>query len=200
MQKIAHHEKESSVAPRHIESRQLVHTPDANTTVLNSTNSRIRMSTSMGRSCHRDSAPSTAWSAASNTDEELISVLLVCIIFFHFCFIPRGADSISSSSEAQKMEMLDDLCRIPGLLFVLSGNPEDKSLPNAELDWRSNSCPEQEHQDKNFCEIASRIPNLLPLTQLRAYKKNAIQVWWTHPFFHDFWSSSEHFFSWSQWL
>jgi hypothetical protein len=159
------------------------------------------MSTSMGRSCHRDSAPSTAWSAASNTDEELISVLLVCIIFFHFCFIPRGADSISSSSEAQKMEMLEDLCRIPGLLFVLSGNLEDnKSLPSTELDWRSNNCPEQEHQDKNFCEIASRIPNVWPLAQLRAYKKNAIQVWWMHPFFSWFLELIWIFYSSSKWL
>lgn len=148
----------------------------------------------MGRSCHRDSAPSTAWSAASNTDEELISVLLVCIIFFHFCFIPRGADSISSSSEAQKMEMLEDLCRIPGLLFVLSGNPEDnKSFPSTELDWRSNNCPEQEHQDKNFCEIASRIPNVWPLAQLSPYRRMQSRYDECTRFSRDFWSSSEYF-------
>ncbi len=130
---VADHEKESSWMPVEMDCRQLEHTPVATTTVRWSTRARIWTNNSGGSSCHLSSTFSKTPPASSTTSGQSVA----WIIRFNLVFTPGGADSISSSSDAQKNEEGPDLWSDSPLAFFFSRPNSSTSLSPRSRGWQS---------------------------------------------------------------
>ncbi len=130
---VADHEKESSWMPVEMDCRQLEHTPVATTTVRWSTRARIWTNNSGGSSCHLSSTFSKTPPASSTTSGQSVA----WIIRFNLFFTPGGADSISSSSDAQKNEEGPDLWSDSPLAFFFSSPNSSTSLSPRSRGWQS---------------------------------------------------------------